>query len=69
MQAFRHPYNNKFPQNTVLVKIVSLFFSSFLKEKVFLQLTSRHKASVNVHFHDVFKILNSVFYHKVINRI
>lgn len=53
----------------VLVKIVSLLFSSFLKGKVFLQLTSKHKASVNVHFHDVFKILNSVFYHKVINRI
>lgn len=53
----------------VLVKIVSLLFSSFLKGKVFLQLTSKHKVSVNVHFYDIFKILNSVFYQKVINRI
>lgn len=57
-QAFRHSHNNKLQQNTVLVKIVSLFFSSLLNAKVFLQLMSGHKALVPVHIHDVFKTVS-----------
>ena len=67
-QAFRNSHSSKLQQNAILVKnYITIFLLPLFKWKILFNRRAGTAVSIKVCFHDVFKVLNNIFYHKFMN--